>query len=140
MISPKSSAGPRRDPQHSPQISKASSKIGRSSGKIGQLRIPQSTISTQPQDHLPNGVGLLHQLVYHFAGYELVDLHRTLLRLYFAERVFIDDLPVDRIVHELPSEFDPFVDRRRGHPSGFELFVKLFRVACGNLVDPDALA
>ena len=60
-------------------------------------------------------------------GHELVDLHRTLLGLYFAERVFIDDLPVDRIVHELPCELDPFVDRRRGHPSGFELLVKLFR-------------
>ena len=33
--------GPRRDPQHSPKISKASSRIGRSSGKIGQLRIPR---------------------------------------------------------------------------------------------------
>ena len=60
-------------------------------------------------------------------GHELVDLHRTLLRLYFAERVFIDDLPVDRIVHELPSELDPSVDRRRGHPFGFELLVKLVR-------------
>ena len=60
-------------------------------------------------------------------GHELIDLHRTLLGLYFAERVFIDDLPVDRIVHELPCELDPFVDRRRGHPSGFELLVKLFR-------------
>jgi hypothetical protein len=30
-------------------------------------------------------------------------------------------------VHELPSELDPFVDRRRGHPSGFELLVKLVR-------------
>jgi hypothetical protein len=29
------------DPQHSPKISNASSKIGRSSGKIGQLRIPR---------------------------------------------------------------------------------------------------
>ena len=46
-------------------------------------------------------------------GHELVDLHRTLLRLYFAERVFIDDLPVDCIVHELPSELDPSVDRGR---------------------------
>jgi hypothetical protein len=33
------------------------------------------------------------------------------LGLYFAERVFIDDLPVDRIVHELPRELDPSVDR-----------------------------
>jgi hypothetical protein len=46
-------------------------------------------------------------------GYELVDLHRTLLGLYFAERVFIDDLRVDCIVHELPSELDPSVDRGR---------------------------
>jgi hypothetical protein len=29
-------------------------------------------------------------------------------------------------VHELPRKLDPFVDRRRGHPSGFELLVKLF--------------
>jgi hypothetical protein len=39
-------------------------------------------------------------------------------------------------VHELACELDPFMDRRRGHPSGFELFVKLFRMACGDLVDP----
>ena len=69
-------------------------------------------------------------------GYELVDLHRTLLRLYFAERVFIDDLPVNRIVHELPRKLNPFVDRRRGDPLGLELLVKLFRVACGDLIDP----
>ncbi len=60
-------------------------------------------------------------------GHELVDLHRTLLRFYFAERIFVDDLPVDCIVHELPCELDPFVDRRRGHPFGFELLVKLVR-------------
>ena len=85
---------------------------------------------------MPNGVGLLHQIVDDFAGYELVDLHRTLLRLYFAERVFIDDLPVDRIVHELACELDPFMDRRRGHPLGLELLVKLLRVPCGDLIDP----
>jgi hypothetical protein len=39
-------------------------------------------------------------------------------------------------VHELPCELDPFVDRRRGHPSGFELLVKLLRVPCGDLIDP----
>lgn len=32
---------PRRDPQHSQKISRASSRIGRSSGKIGQLRTPR---------------------------------------------------------------------------------------------------
>ena len=47
-------------------------------------------------------------------GHELVDLHRTLLGLYFAERVFIDDLRVDCIVHELPRKLDPSVDRGRG--------------------------
>ena len=51
------------------------------------------------------------------------------------ERVFVDDLPVDRIVHELASELDPFMDRRRGHPSGLELLMKLFGVACGDLID-----
>jgi hypothetical protein len=35
-------------------------------------------------------------------------------------------------VHELASELDPFVDRRRGHPPSFELLVKLFRVASGS--------
>jgi hypothetical protein len=30
-------------------------------------------------------------------------------------------------VHELASELDPFVDRRRGHPLGLELLVKIFR-------------
>jgi len=44
---------------------------------------------------LPNGIGLFHQLVDHFAGDKLVDLHRALLRLYFAERILIDDLSVD---------------------------------------------
>ncbi len=97
------------------------------------------TVATLPQDHLPNWIGLLHQLVDHFAGYKLVDLHRTFLRLYFAERILIDDLPVDGIVHELASELDPFVERRRGHPPGFELLEKLFRMAYGDLVDPDPL-
>jgi hypothetical protein len=60
-------------------------------------------------------------------GHELIDLHRTLLRFYFAERIFVDDLPIDRVVHELPCELDPFVDRRRGQPFGFELLVKLVR-------------
>ena len=42
-------------------------------------------------------------------------------------------------MHELPRELDPLVDRRRGHPSGFELFVKLFRVPRSDLIDPDSL-
>ena len=78
--------------------------------------VKKNGIATQPQDHLPNRVGLLHQLVDDFAGYKRVDLHRTLLRLYLAEWILINDLPVDRIVHELASELDPFVDRGRGHP------------------------
>jgi hypothetical protein len=69
---------------------------------------PKRTVATEPQDHLPNRVCLLHQLV-------------------------------DRVVHELPRELDPFVDRRRGHPSGFKLLVKLVRVPRGDLVDPDSL-
>ena len=28
------------------------------------------------------------------------------------EWVLLDDLPIDRIVHELPCALDPFVDRR----------------------------
>ena len=55
------------------------------------------------------------------------------------EWVLVDDLPIDRIMHELPCELDPLVDRRGGHPSGFELLVKLFRVARSDLVDPDPL-
>ena len=51
--------------------------------------VKKNGIATQPQDHLPDRIGLLHQLV-------------------------------DRIVHELPCELDLFVDRRRGHPLGFE--------------------
>ena len=31
------------------------------------------------------------------------------------------------------------MDRRRGHPPSFELLVKLFRVACCDLVDADPL-
>ncbi len=34
---------------------------------------------------------------------------------------------------------DSFVDLRPGHPSGFELLVKLLRVPRGDLVDPDSL-
>ena len=70
-------------------------------------RRPQPTVATYPQDNLPDRGGLLHQLIDYLAGEKLVAPHRALLRLYFAERVFIDDLPVDRIVHELPSELDP---------------------------------
>ncbi len=83
-------------------------------------------------EHLPDGVCLLHQLVDHFAGYKLVDFDGASLRSNLAEWVLIDDLPIDRIVHELPRELDPFVDRRRGHPSGFELLVKLLRVTRGD--------
>jgi len=61
------------------------------------------------------------------------------LRLYLAERVFVDDLPVDCIVHELASELDPFVDRRRCHLLGLELLVKLFCMPRSDLVDPDSL-
>ena len=81
---------------------------------------------------MPNWICFLHQFVDHFAGYKLVDLHRALLGLYRKEWVLVDDLPVNRIVHELPGELDPFVDRRRGHPSGFELLVKLLRVTRGD--------
>ena len=55
--------------------------------------VKKNGIATQSQDHLPDGVGLLHQ----------------------------------------------FVDRRRGHTPGLELLVKLYGVACGELVDPDPL-
>ncbi len=61
------------------------------------------------------------------------------LRLYLEEWVFLDDLPVDRVVYELPGELDPLMDRRRGHPSGFELLVKLFRIPHRDLIDPDSL-
>ena len=64
--------------------------------------VKKNGIATQPQDHLPDGVGLLHQLVDHF-------------------------------VYEMPSELDTLLDRRRGHPSGFELLVKLFRVPRSDL-------
>ena len=67
--------------------------------------------------------------------HELVDLHRAFLGLNLEEWVLFDDLPIDRVVHELPCELDPLVDRRRSHPSGFELLVKLFCVPISNLVD-----
>jgi len=70
--------------------------------------VKKNGIATQSQDHLPDGVGLLHQFVDHF-------------------------------VHELPRELDSFVDRRRGHTPCLELLVKLYGVACGELVDPDPL-
>ena len=78
---------------------------------------------------MPNWVGLLHQLPDHFARYKLIDFDGASLRSNLAEWVLVDDLPVDGIVHELPGELDPFVDRCRSHPSGFELLVKLARVA-----------
>ena len=59
------------------------------------------------------------------------------MRLYLEEWALVDDLPIDRIVHELPCELDPFVDRRRSHPSGFELLVKLFCVPRSDLIDLD---
>ena len=100
LLSPKS-----REPQNTPNTRKNDIKVGGFiSGCLVCSVVKKNGIATQDRDHLPDGVGLP------------VDLHRTLLRLYFAERVFVDDLPVDRIVHELPSELDPFVDRRRGHP------------------------
>ena len=83
-------------------------------------------------EHLPDGVCLLHQLVDHFAGYKLVDFDGASLRSNLAEWVLVDDLPVDGVVHELPRELDPFMDRRCGHPSGFELLVKLLRVTRGD--------
>ena len=86
---------------------------------------------------MPDGVGLLHQLVDHFARDELVDLDGASLRSNLGKRILVDDLPIDRIVHELPRELDPFMDRRRSHPSGFELLVKLLRVPRGDLIDLD---
>ena len=59
------------------------------------------------------------------------------LRSNLGKGVLVDDLPIDRIVHELPSELDPFMDRRRGHPSGFELLVKLFCMPRSDLIDLD---
>ena len=70
----------------------------------------------QSQDYLPDRISLFHQLVDDFPWHKLVDSHRALLRFYFEQRIFVDYLPVDRIVHELASELDPFVDRRRSHP------------------------
>ena len=83
-------------------------------------------------EHFPDRICFLHQFVDHFAGYKLVDFHRALLGLYLEEWVLVDDHPVNRIVHELPREWDPLVDRRRGHPSSFELLVKLLRVPRGD--------
>jgi len=82
---------------------------------------PKPTVATQPQDHFPNGVCLLHQFVDDFPRDKLVDLDGASLRSNLSEWVLVDDLPIDRIVHELPRELDPLVDRRRGHSSGFEL-------------------
>ncbi|MCE2815521.1 MAG: hypothetical protein LW850_34510 [Planctomycetaceae bacterium] len=45
----------------------------------------------------------------------------------------------DNVSEELPRELDPLVDRRRSHPSSFELLVKLFRMPRSDLVDPDSL-
>jgi hypothetical protein len=85
---------------------------------------------------LQNWVGLLHQLVDDFPRDELIDLNGASLRSNLAEWILVDDLPIDGIVHELSRELDPFVDRRRGHPLGLELLVKLLREPCGDLIDP----
>ena len=88
---------------------------------------------------MPNWVCLFHQLVDDFPRDELVDFDGTSLRSNLRKRILIDDLPIDRVVHELPRELDPLVDRRRSHPSSFELLVKLLRVPRSDLVDPDSL-
>ncbi len=51
--------------------------------------------------------------------------------------VLIDDRPIDRIVHELKCELNPIVDGRCGHPSGVELLVNVFSVACRDLIGLD---
>jgi len=91
----------------------------------------------QSQDYFPDRISLFHQLVDDFPWHKLVDSHRALLRFYFEQRVFVDYLPVDRIVHELASELDPLVDRGRGHPLGLELPVKFLRMAYGDLRGTD---
>ena len=95
------------------------------------------SVATQAQDHFPNWVGLLHQLVDDFPRDELVDFDGASLRSNLGKRILVDDLPIDGIVHELPRELDPFVDRRSGHHSGFELLVKLLRMPRGDLIDLD---
>jgi len=84
-------------------------------------RCTKTTVATQAQDHFPNWICFLHQFVDDFPWHELVDLDGASLRSNLSEWVLVDDLPIDRIVHELPRELDPLVDRRRGHSSGFEL-------------------
>ncbi|MFN6414090.1 MAG: hypothetical protein ACK41S_19200 [Planctomycetota bacterium] len=66
------------------------------------------TVATQAQDHFPDRICFLHQFVDHFAGYKLVDLDGASLRSNLGKRVLIDDLPIDRLVHELLRELDPF--------------------------------
>jgi len=39
--------------------------------------VMKNGIATQTQDHLPDGVGLFHRLIDHFAGYEVVDLEKN---------------------------------------------------------------
>ncbi len=79
---------------------------------------PKPAVATQPQDHFPNWVCFPHQLIDDFSWHKLVDFDGASLRSNLGKRVLVDDLPIDGIVHELPRELDPFVDRRRGHPSG----------------------
>ena len=43
----------------------------------------------------PARIGLLHQLIDHFAWHKLVDFHRAVLGLDLEEWVPVDDLPVD---------------------------------------------
>jgi hypothetical protein len=37
--------------------------------------VKKNGIAAQPEDHLPNWIGLLHQFIDHFAGSKPVDLH-----------------------------------------------------------------
>ncbi len=87
-------------------------------------RCSKPTEATQAQDPLQNWVCLLHQLVDDFPRDELVDLNGASLRSNLAEWILVDDPPVDGIVHKLPRELDPLVDRRRGHPLVSSLSMK----------------
>ena len=67
---------------------------------------------------LPNWVGLLHQLVDHFPRDELVDFDGASLRSNLGKWVLVDDLPIVRVVHELPRELDPLADLCCREPRG----------------------
>jgi hypothetical protein len=60
-----------------------------------------SKLAPQAHEYKPHTIGVRYHFVHDFVWYEFVDLHCASSRSDFAERVLVDDLPIDGIVHKL---------------------------------------